>query len=66
MTARRDELLRIPGLGPVGADAILKARRTGKLTTLSDLQKLGVRAPEQASPYILFNGWRPLAQLRLF
>ena len=25
MTARRDQLLRIPGIGPVGADAILKA-----------------------------------------
>src|SRR5216684_8112800 len=45
MTARRDQLLRIPGIGPVGADAILKARRQGKLTTLTDLQKLGIRAP---------------------
>jgi predicted DNA-binding helix-hairpin-helix protein len=66
MTARRKQLLRIPGIGPVGADAILKARRLGKLTTLTDLQKLGIRAPEQASPYILLNGKRPVAQLRLF
>src|SRR5437016_5234918 len=66
MTARREQLLRIPGIGPVRADAILKARRTGKLTSLTDLQKLGIRAPEQASPYFLFNGRRPLAQLRLF
>src|SRR5712692_9841677 len=66
MTARRDQLLRIPGIGPVGADAILKARRQGKLTTLTDLQKLGIRAPEQASSYILLNGRRPLAQLSLF
>jgi predicted DNA-binding helix-hairpin-helix protein len=66
MTARRDDLLRIPGIGPVGADAILKARRTGKLTSLTDLQKLGIRAPEQASPYILLNGRKPFAQLRLF
>src|ERR1700726_3609978 len=41
MTARRDQLLRIPGIGPVGADAILNARRQGKLTSLTDLQKLG-------------------------
>src|SRR5712692_1409259 len=66
MTARRDQLLRIPGIGPVGADAILKARRQGKLTSLTDLQKLGIRAPEQASSYILLNGRRPLAQLSLF
>jgi predicted DNA-binding helix-hairpin-helix protein len=66
MTARRDQLLRIPGIGPVGADAILKARRQGKLTSLTDLQKLGIRAPQQASPYILLSGRRPLAQLSLF
>jgi predicted DNA-binding helix-hairpin-helix protein len=66
MTAGRQQLLRIPGIGPVGADAILKARRQGKLTSLIDLQKLGIRAPEQASPYILFSGRRPLAQLSLF
>src|SRR6266581_67989 len=62
MTARRDQLLRIPGIGPVGADAILKARRTGKLATLSDLQKLGIRAPGQISPYILLDGHRPAMQ----
>lgn len=65
-TARRDQLLRLPGIGPVGANAILSARRQGKLTSLADLQKLGIRAPEQASPYILLNGRRPLAQLNLF
>src|SRR6266581_3946244 len=62
MTARRDQLLRIPGIGPVAADAILKARRLGKLTTLTDLQKLGIRAPGQISPYILLDGHRPAMQ----
>ena len=66
MTANRQQLLRIPGIGPVGADAILKARRQGRLTSMSDLQKLGIRAPEQASPYILLNGHRLLVQQRLF
>ncbi len=66
MTANRQRLLRIPGIGPVGADAILKARRQGRLTSMSDLQKLGIRAPEQASPYILLNGHRLLVQQRLF
>jgi predicted DNA-binding helix-hairpin-helix protein len=66
MTANRQQLLRIPGIGPVGADAILKARRLGKLTQLHDLQKLGIRAPEQAAPYILLNGRRPVVQTALF
>jgi predicted DNA-binding helix-hairpin-helix protein len=66
MTARRDQLLRVPGIGLVSADAILKARRQGKLMSLTDLQKLGIRAPQQASPYILLSGRRPLAQLSLF
>ncbi len=66
MTARRDQLLRIPGIGPVGADEILRARGQVKLTSLTDLRKLGIRAPEQASPYILFNGHRPTLQMSLF
>src|SRR3989440_5906866 len=66
VTARRDQLLRIPGIGPVAADAILKARRLGKLTTLTDLQKLGIRAPGQISPYILLDGHRPAMQMNLF
>ena len=66
MTASRQQLLRIPGIGPVGAEAILRARHQGKLTNLTDLQKLGLRKPEQASPYILLNGRRPSTQLRLF
>jgi len=66
MTARRDQLLRIPSIVPVGADAILQARRQGKLTSLTELQKLGIRTPEQASPYILLNGHRPTLQMSLF
>ncbi len=65
MTARRDQLLRLPGIGPVSANLIIKARRQGKLTSLTDLQKLGIRAPQQASPYILLSGRRPAAQTQL-
>ncbi|MAS34743.1 MAG: radical SAM protein [Anaerolineaceae bacterium] len=64
--ADRMALLRVPGIGPAGADAILKARRTHKIRDLADLRKLGIRAPEQASPYILFQGRRPPQQLSLF
>ena len=66
MKASRRELLRVPGIGPVGADAILKARRVGQLTELSHLRHLKIRAPEQAAPYILLDGHRPVMQMSLF
>jgi predicted DNA-binding helix-hairpin-helix protein len=66
MNARRDQLLRLPGIGPVGADAILRARRQARLTELAHLRQLNIRAPEQAAPYILLDGRRQLTQLRLF
>src|SRR6266487_2016582 len=66
MKATRRQLLRVPGIGPMGADAILRARRLGVLTELAHLRKLNIHAPEQAAPYILMDGRRPLTQLRLF
>jgi predicted DNA-binding helix-hairpin-helix protein len=63
--ASRDELLRLPGIGPKGADAILSARRRGLLTNLDDLQKIGIN-PNRSTPFILLNGKRPLQQLRLW
>ncbi len=66
MKASRQQLLRVPGIGPVGADAILKARRLGRLTDLSHLRQLNIRAPEQAAPYILLDGHRPVVQMSLF
>src|SRR2546425_424405 len=42
MKADRRQLLRIPGIGPVGANAILKARRQGRLTELEHLRKLNI------------------------
>jgi|SRR6266404_2343972 len=66
MKANREQLLRIPGIGPVGADAIIKARRQGRLTDLAHLRKLNIKALEQAAPYILLDGRKPLEQMRLF
>jgi DNA uptake protein ComE-like DNA-binding protein len=63
--AERAELLRIPGIGPRSAEAILHARRQGRLRSLEDLQSLGVRA-QQAAAYILLDGRRPAQQLSLF
>lgn len=66
MKADRRQLLRVPGIGPLGANAIIQARRRGCLTDLAHLGKLNIRAPEQAAPYILLDGRRPSTQLRLF
>lgn len=66
MKAEREQLMRVPGIGPKGADAILKARRHRRLTDLSQLRQLQIRTPEQIAPYILLSGQRPPAQLPLF
>lgn len=63
--ADRRELLRIPGIGPKGADAIISARRRGSLRELHDLEKIGVLA-NRAAPFILLNGKRPTQQLALW
>jgi predicted DNA-binding helix-hairpin-helix protein len=62
--AGRAELLRIPGIGPKSADAILAARRQGRLTELQQLKQLGAQAGN-AAPFILLNGRRPEHQLAL-
>ncbi len=58
-------LLRVPGIGPQGASAIVQARRSGRLRSLEELQRLGVRS-QQAAPYVLLDGRSPSHQLRLF
>jgi hypothetical protein len=50
----------------VGADAILKAQRQGRLSELAHLQQLNIRAVEQVAPYILLDGRRPVTQMKLF
>lgn len=59
------QLMRIPGIGPKGAQAILKARRTGTLREFSTLKKLGIVA-ERAAPYVLLDGRRAITQPALF
>jgi predicted DNA-binding helix-hairpin-helix protein len=65
MHASRHELLRVPGIGPRGADAIIRARRRGRLTDIAHLRAIGVRLTERAAPYILLDGRRPPQQLPL-
>ena len=64
-TAPREELLRVPGLGPRSVTAILAARRVRTLTSLSQLKRLGIHT-QRTKPYILMNGRTPAHQLRLF
>ncbi len=62
--ATRQQLMMVPGIGPKGAAGILNARRTRKLKSLDDLQKLGIVA-KRAAPYVLLDGALPAYQLRL-
>ncbi|MCY3796213.1 MAG: radical SAM protein [Chloroflexi bacterium] len=66
MTAEREKLLRIPGVGPVGADAIIRSRRRGDLTELIHLKQIGIRTPHRLARYVLLNGRQPARQLKLF
>ena len=63
--AGRHELLRIPGIGPKHADAILQARRASKFRDLTALRKLGI-VVARAAPFLLFDGRRPETQLAMF
>jgi predicted DNA-binding helix-hairpin-helix protein len=63
--ALRNELLRIPGIGPKNADTIIQARRTGKLRDLTALRKLGI-VVARAAPFVLLDGRRPETQLAMF
>ena len=63
--AEKRELLRIPGIGPKGAEAILSARRKGKLRDLSSLRRLGI-IPQRVAPFVLMDGKQVDRQLALF
>ena len=63
--AGREALLRVPGIGPKGADRIIRERRRGTLRNLGELHKIGVLA-NRAAPFILLDGYRPPVQLHLW
>ena len=62
--ATREQLLMVPGIGPRGADSILRSRRLHKISSLADLAKLGIVA-RKAAPYVLLDGHLPVHQMRL-
>ncbi len=63
--ASREELLRIPGIGRIRAELLIRARRESRIERLEQLRALGMPAGKMA-PYILLNGRRPVHQLELF
>ena len=64
-TAPRTMLLRVPGIGPRRAEAILRARRQVTLRDLGQLQALGI-PPAKAAPFVLLAGRRPPTQPSLW
>ena len=64
--ASREQLLRIPGVGPVSAGRILENRRRHTIDNWRDLQSMGV-VRKRAWPYVVFPGQRPPSgrQLRM-
>lgn len=62
--ADRQELLRVPGIGPKSSHTILNARRRGRLQALTHLKQLGI-ATKRLAPYVLLDGKRPSFQLPL-
>jgi len=63
--APREQLLRVPGLGPKRVENILSLRRVERLNSYSRLKKLRL-ITEKTAPYILLNGKSPSRQLSLF
>jgi len=63
--ADRIELLRIPGIGPLGVKRILHSRKRNPIMDLGALRRLGIQV-ERAIPFILIDGKRPDQQLPLF
>ncbi len=57
-----EELLRIPGIGPVSAKRILEYRRKNKICNLAELKNLGV-ATKRALRFILLCGKTPSQML---
>jgi predicted DNA-binding helix-hairpin-helix protein len=64
--ASKERLLRIPGIGPVSAERIIRSRRRHTVDSWRDLQAMGV-VRKRAWPYVVFPGQRPPSgkQLRM-
>ena len=63
--ASREELLRVPGLGPRSVARILRLRRKGAFRSPLDLTKVGA-VVSRAMPFVLLDGKRPACQFSLW
>ena len=63
--ASREELLRVPGIGPRSAARILRLRGRARFRYLEDLRAIGAVA-SRAAPFILLNGRHTAQQLSFF
>ncbi len=61
--AEREELLRVPGIGVIGVERILAARREANLNSLEQLKKLKV-ITSRAAPFLLLDGRQPVPTTR--
>lgn len=61
-TAPRAALLRVPGIGPISADRVIRWRRRDRLRSLGDLRRAGAVA-DRAAPFITLDGRQPATQL---
>ncbi|HQY92964.1 radical SAM protein [Caldilinea sp.] len=64
--ADRGELLRVPGIGPKTADAIVATRRRQRIREPGHLRALGLRDVGKATPYLLLDGKMAARQMSLF
>jgi predicted DNA-binding helix-hairpin-helix protein len=53
--ASYDELIRVPGIGPIIARRIIKVRREGRITSFYNLKRMGVKG-EKILDFITLNG----------
>lgn len=63
--ASYDELLRVPGIGPVSASRVIEARKDHSIFSLEQLQKMRV-VTKRATPFIWFQGMLPAEKQATF
>ena len=64
-TADFTQLIKIPGIGAIGAKKIIKSRTYGKIHDINTLHKMGI-SKTRVSKFILLDGCRPPFQPNLF
>lgn len=63
--ASKEELLRVPGIGPKRVELIANYRKKNKIKSENDLLKLGLPI-EKVAKFILLNGRKLVHQLEFF